>query len=1122
MKLSRYFAPVLFLFVFLLLFAGSLYLWQSLKGVETALPLHRLEQQKMKSNMAQTLSRLATALDGVRFSQTDRRMGELELALDISYTALTSVSDSQDEIIQAANDSTAEIFRRLDALLSNPTEINEQTIRVLHSQLFYTIDLYQNQYLHTNEDITNGLMTQIGQIESLRFSSLLVLGLVALSLLGIGFMAALQRRFIIRLSQTEKDLRETQDELTEAQRLSHLGNWRWDSKVKQMRWSGEIFRILGLEPETTQPSFEAFLSRVHPRDQERVEQSINDGLRTGHPFHLELCIVLPDGTDRHVVLQGVGQDKAPDKPGLFRGTLQDNTRYHRAQRALKESEELLQAVFDALPVWVSVKDSDLKYIMVNRQVLEDTGMDQQQFLGKTATDLPLGTRQEMIIANELDQGILTAGEKVISPELVLTLKNDEKRDMYHIKVPFRGEDGRFMGIITVTVDITAQKQAEREVQALNEELEHRVTQRTEQVRERERLLRSILEALPSFIFLKDLQGKFLMANRKFLEYWELDPNAPDTWHTGKLVMRSDTLLKHFMDSDARIIQGLDLVDEIYTFVRPNGETSLRRQRKSPYFNENGEVVGIIGMSEDVTKQTEAEAAIRERDAQMRLLLESTSDAIFGVDPKGLCTLVNPSCLEMLGYEDESALLGKNMHALIHHSHPGGSARPPGDGFIHQALTEGVPLHIHDESLFRADGSSFDAEIWCNPIMREGAVTGAVINFLDITDRKKIELELRQSQKMEAVGQLTGGVAHDFNNILQVIGGYSQIAKSLSEDAPEIQSALNEVISATDRAADLTGQLLAFSRQQVPQAQDIEVNDLIGNLMKMLSRVIGENIEMKLELGKDTMPLHVDPGMMEQVLLNLCINARDAMPDGGRLDLATSHFTADPAFCAAHRWASPGSYVLISVTDNGIGMPPAIRDKIFEPFFTTKEVGKGTGLGLATVYGIVQQHKGHIHVYSEPGLGTTFKLYMPLSETYVPPATVKQNAESPSGTETILVVEDDASVLQLVVSLLTRKGYNVKTAGTGALALEVLSAAQEDIHLVLSDVVMPQMSGRELLETVRQKNNEIPFIFSTGYASNVLDEAFVRDNRVKLIQKPYMPDVLYRTVREVLDASTQAT
>jgi signal transduction histidine kinase/CheY-like chemotaxis protein len=387
---------------------------------------------------------------------------------------------------------------------------------------------------------------------------------------------------------------------------------------------------------------------------------------------------------------------------------------------------------------------------------------------------------------------------------------------------------------------------------------------------------------------------------------------------------------------------------------------------------------------------------------------------------------------------------------------------------------------------------------------------------DITERKRLEESLRQSQKMEAIGQLTGGIAHDFNNILASILANSHfLIEDLAAHDPRHADA-QEIKIAAERAAALTRQLLAFSRRQVLEPTVIDLNSAVAGLEKMIRRLIGEDVDFSVEPGESLGSVRVDMGQLEQVIMNLVVNARDAMPTGGKLSIETSNVELDD-YAAGYISAQPGSYVMIAVSDTGSGMSAETRQRIFEPFFTTKELGKGTGLGLSTCYGIVKQSGGYIWVYSEVGRGTVFKIYLPRVDACPDRAPKQAGTLDVSGSETVLLVEDDDRVRAAVSRMLEPRGYHVLVARNGTEAIDIVERHQGLIHLVLSDVVMPNTSGPEVVERVRARSTEVRALFMSGYTDHAVLRNGALQGGTNFIQKPFAPETLAKKVREVLDA-----
>ena len=392
---------------------------------------------------------------------------------------------------------------------------------------------------------------------------------------------------------------------------------------------------------------------------------------------------------------------------------------------------------------------------------------------------------------------------------------------------------------------------------------------------------------------------------------------------------------------------------------------------------------------------------------------------------------------------------------------------------------------------------------------------------DITDQKHMEEQLRQSQKMEAIGQLAGGVAHDFNNILTVIYGYCYMLQSGTENNPTLRSSVDQVLAAAERAANLTRSLLAFSRKQTMSLKSVNLNDLILNVGKFLTRIIGEDIQFKTLFQANPLMIYADSGQIEQVLMNLATNARDAMPKGGLLTIETGIDEIREDFIHAHGYGARGKYVVMSVSDTGEGMDAETCKKIFEPFFTTKEVGKGTGLGLSIVYGVIKQHNGFINVYSEPGKGTTFRIYLPLDTEEHADSEEKSDLDYPRmGNETVLVAEDDASIRQFADSILRKFGYDVIFANDGADAVEKFKANSEKIDIIVMDMIMPIKSGKEAYEEIRKLRPDVKVLFMSGYSPDLLHTKGILYNADEILIKPLHPLDLVRKLRSMLDQNSR--
>ena len=534
---------------------------------------------------------------------------------------------------------------------------------------------------------------------------------------------------------------------------------------------------------------------------------------------------------------------------------------------------------------------------------------------------------------------------------------------------------------------------------------------------------------------------------------------------------------------------LKLLENIAGFISPILNARLQRDRQEK-------------------RRIQAEEALRESEQKYRLLVTNASEAIFIIQD-GVIKFPNTKTLELSGYTAEE-LEEIPFDILIHPSERDSVIERNMQRFRGEKYPETIRFRIIDKQ-----GKQIWAQLSAAQINWEGK-PGILCFLKDISEEKKLEAQFLQAQKMEALGLLAGGVAHDFNNLLQVILGFIDVLEINLGNDPENEEPIKEVRGAAEQAADLTQQLLAFSRRQFIQPITLDLNDVVQGELKMIRRVIGENIELCYIPGDQLCLIYADKGQIEQVLMNLCVNTRDAMPNGGTLTIETGNSTLDNEYCREHPWAAEGSYVLLRVTDTGIGMDEATLSQIFEPFFTTKGIGEGTGLGLATVYGIVKQHNGLIHVCSELGKGTTFNIYIPITERSEEAIESEIENHVEGGTETILVAEDERAVRNLVGHLLRSAGYTVLTACNGEEALRIFEENSDKIDLVFLDVMMPKLSGHDVMNHIQAEYPKMLFLFSSGYSQSATHANFVVEKGLRLITKPYHRTVLLRVIREIFD------
>jgi len=545
-----------------------------------------------------------------------------------------------------------------------------------------------------------------------------------------------------------------------------------------------------------------------------------------------------------------------------------------------------------------------------------------------------------------------------------------------------------------------------------------------------------------------------------------------------------------------------------------GDLSHRSSRASAE-----DEIGILGqtlntMAEALEKR---EDALRRSEMRFRAIIENVNDIIIILNTDGTRRYASPAMSRILGYTEEELLAGTTQDLVHPDDWPAvreliGQVRgSPGTSVSGQARSR------HKDGSWRI----FDGVL--SNLTDVPGIEGIVINLRDVTEQSTLEEELRQAQKMESVGQLAGGVAHDFNNLLTVIAGRTDFLLGSSNLDSEQQTDLGEIKRAAERAAELTRQLLAFSRKQLLQPRVLDLNRAMGEVEPMLRRLIGEDMQIRIIAGDRLGNVTADPGQLQQILLNLALNARDAMPSGGTITLRTANQTIrggeGTAVGGNSTHIDPGEYVVLQVSDTGMGMDESTRRRIFEPFFTTKGQGRGTGLGLSTVYGIVKQSGAAISVVSAPGAGATFSVYFPRTDGFALAQSAERDVASPlSGTETILLVEDEPAVRNLVERVLNSRGYQVLSAGHGGDALQLAQARKGEIALVLTDIVMPAMSGRELVDALRSTRPDVRVLYMSGYTDDEIVRRGLHDPSMSFIQKPFTAENLALQVRKVLDAA----
>jgi PAS domain S-box-containing protein len=680
-----------------------------------------------------------------------------------------------------------------------------------------------------------------------------------------------------------------------------------------------------------------------------------------------------------------------------------------------------------------------------------------------------------------------------------TLQSGEGTRYFEItSSPLKDETGAIIAGIEAVREITARKKADAAL------------------RERNTFIEAILDNLPIGLAVNSLKdGRAIYMNSKFEEIygWPKDILL-DVERFFNHVYPDPALRKSMKD---RIMADMASGDPLrmrwdnVPITTRAGELKFVAALNIPLYEQDLMISTVL----DVTARKKAEQAQFESEHRYKRLVESVTDYIYTVevrDGSAAATIHGPGCVTVTGYTPEEYRADPDLWSRMIFGEDWG----PVVEQVNKILA-GVPVAPFEHRILHKDGSLH----WVRntPVLRhdnEGRLISYDAMVTDITPLKLLENQLRQSQKMEAVGQLAGGVAHDFNNILTAIIGYANLLLMKMPDRESGRAFVEQILSASERAAHLTHSLLAFSRKQIIDLRPVSLNEIISRVEKLLGRVIGEDIEFKTWLADADLPVLADSIQIEQVLMNLAANARDAMPDGGMLLIVTEPLELGEEFVRAHSYGKPGRYAYMAVTDTGVGMDEKTRNRIFEPFFTTKEVGKGTGLGLSMVYGIVKQHNGYITVDSEPGKGTTFKIYLPLVRPPAEEKNTKQPAAAARGTETVLLAEDDVAVRNLTRSVLEDFGYRVIEAADGEEAVRKFGENKGAVDLLVLDIIMPKKNGKEAYQEIRKIQPDIRALFTSGYTADIVHKKGILDTGLDFVLKPITPTEFLKKVREVLD------
>jgi PAS domain S-box-containing protein len=921
------------------------------------------------------------------------------------------------------------------------------------------------------------------------------------------------------ITDRERDiraLRERELELARVQRIGGVGGLDVDlSRGFRSQRSPEYLYLHGLPPSAVNDSHEQWVARVHPEDRERVEKYFLAAVAgSNKDYKAEYRIIRPsDGETRWIRAVAEIERDSQGRPLRLVGAHLDITDQKTAEATVQESEGRLRAITDALPFLISYLDNDQIFRFINKPYESWFERPLSEIIGRNVRD---------VMAPAMYEARRPFIERALAGES-LSYEADFPRsggtaltEIMHI--PHRDPAGRILGLYAVVTDITARKLAEKVLS------------------ESEERFRSIADSAPVPMWVSRLDGLRQFVNRAYHDFLGVSFAEALNFDWRK-ALHPDDLERVLRDQRAGEGSRKPFVLEA-RYRRHDGQWRWLRSESQPRWGPDGQHIGFIGVAHDITVSKEAERALTDLNETLERRIEDRSrrlaasealiQTFFNHSSECYAILIeendghfrfaeiNPATLRLYK-KTRDVVVGRMMQEVL-----GAETAAEIEAHFAACLREGATRRYE-----RTQGDAVIEAIVTPAPQEPGAPRRVVVSAHDVTERRRLEQQLQQSQKMEAVGQLTGGVAHDFNNLLTlVIGGLDIIGRQMARlpdpvALTRMERGRDMAVQGAQRAAALTTRLLAFSRQQPLNPQALDANTLVADVCDLLRRAIGETIALETVLGKDLWRMDADANQLENALLNIGFNARDAMPDGGKLIIETANAVLDRAYTASlNEDMEPGQFVMIAITDSGTGMDKATQARAFDPFFTTKEVGKGTGLGLSQVYGFARQSAGHVRIYSEIGEGTTVKIYLPRSvgDTKTPAIGEGNRLSRWTGAETILVVEDDDKLREYASEVLEELGYRVMRASNGVAALEILSG-KDPIDLLLTDVVMPGgVNGRQLADAAVGQRPGLRVLYMTGYTRNAIVHQGRLDLGISMISKPFSFEELASKVRQVLDAA----
>ncbi len=897
-------------------------------------------------------------------------------------------------------------------------------------------------------------------------------------------------QFLRHIDKKQQALSQTSQRLELALKSGTFGIWEWDIQNNSLVWDDHMFELYGLTRGEVKENFETWENCLYPQDRSSALSAIKAALNGEREYDISFRIVQPVGTIKFIKAEGHVVRDTFGNPQKMIGLNSDISEQNKYLENIIKERNKAQLYLDIAGVMFAAINEHGEIILINKRGCEILGYDEDKLLGQNWFDICLPKSAVEIVKEVFTKQMAGNIETVEFFENAIINHDGNERMIAFHNTLLRDDDGMIRGVLFSGEDITERKEAQQSLEKAANEWQ------------------AAMDASDDAIYLLDLNRKLLRANRAFYLMTGVPPGNSLGRHISEIIHPDHVgpcVLCQAEENMQDFVTVLE-VDHPDNHVRRPIEVNIKMVRDN-----NGDPLSILVTRHDLTFDRKTQETLRETEERYRQLVELSQDIIF-IQSSGIVVFINDAGVRMFGASSSSDIIAKPMLDLIHPD-----SKELVISRMKAATEQEGKLPVVEVKYLRMDGTFFFGEVTATSMLHQGKP--AVHVFVrDITVRKSLEDQLRHSQKLEAVGHLAGGIAHDFNNILTVISGYSALLEMAVPTHGTGREMIGHIVSATERATNLTRSLLAFSRKQEMRPKNENLNEIIQNVGKFLMRIIGEDITLTTTLSNDPLMVFADKGQIEQVLMNLATNARDVMDNGGTLAIETQIIEMDDLFIQSHGFGTPGNYALITVSDNGQGMDEETKTKIFEPFFTTKEVGRGTGLGLSIVYGIVSQHNGHISVHSAPGKGTSFDIYLPLINKQISINYEESLFESPAmGSETILVVEDEAAVRQLVERILHKYGYKVILAENGQVAIDAFLANRDEISLIFSDLIMPQKSGKELYREVKAVDPDMKFLFTSGYTANMLEKSSDLEGKFEIIRKPVAPLELAKKIREILDS-----